>query len=314
MRDDGSAFSAAMIRSRAFFISIVAALSACSRATPRSAAAASESSTSAHASIALTYLGVAGWELDDDAHALLVDPYFSRPNARNSSNLLVPDEATISRFAPKSADLILVTHSHYDHVLDVATIAKRAHASVAGTESTINLARAEGVAESNLILARPHDAFARGGFAVRVFESLHSLTGQTNAEIPRDVHLPMSSDGYGEGGTLQYLVTAEGHSVFFVGTANFVESELRELHPDVAVIAVGLREKIPDYTCRLMRALGNPPLVLANHFDAFWKHVDDDTAPDPDTRADLAKFADEVHACSPLTRVVVPAHFQRIDL
>ncbi|MEO8874272.1 MAG: MBL fold metallo-hydrolase, partial [Polyangiaceae bacterium] len=220
----------------------------------------------------------------------------------------------ISAHAPKSADLILVTHSHYDHALDVGTLAKRTHAAVAGTESTLNLVRAEGVAESELLRAAPHAAIDRGPFDVQVFRSLHSLTGQAYSEIPRAVHLPMNADGYGEGGTLQYLVTAEGRSVFFVGSANFVEAEINGLHPNVAVIATGLREKIPDYTCRLLHALGNPPLVIASHFDAFWKSLDDDTTLAPETRADLAKFTEEAHACSPLTRVVVPEHFQRFAL
>lgn len=34
--------------------------------------------------------------------------------------------------------------------------------------------------------------------------------------------------------------------MLFIGTANFIESELEGLRPDVAVVAIGLREKIPD--------------------------------------------------------------------
>jgi L-ascorbate metabolism protein UlaG (beta-lactamase superfamily) len=37
----------------------------------------------------------------------------------------------------KRADFILVTHTHYDHVLDVPYIATKTGATVIGTESTV---------------------------------------------------------------------------------------------------------------------------------------------------------------------------------
>lgn len=99
------------------------------------------------------------------------------------------------------------------------------------------------------------------------------------------------------------------HRILVIGSANFVANELDGLRPDIAVVAVGLREKIPDYTCRIMQATGHPRLVFANHFDAFWQplgpHEMDISA---GARADLERFADEVHACSPETTVVIPKH------
>ncbi|MEO8797984.1 MAG: MBL fold metallo-hydrolase [Polyangiaceae bacterium] len=273
------------------------------------------SPSTSYAHLSLTYLGVAGWEVDDGAHALLVDPYFSRPDAREGSPLLIPDTGAIQRYAPLDADLIVVSHSHYDHVMDVPEIALHSHAAVAGTESTLNLARASGVPEASLILAEPHATITRGPFDVQVFQGLHSLTGQESTVIARDVKVPLHANDYGEGGTLDYLVTVEGHSVLFISSANFIEREISGQHPDVAVIAVGLREKIPEYTCRLMHALGNPHTVLADHFDAFWnpigsKEMDIGEA----AQKSLAAFANEVHACSPDTNVIVPRQAQKFPL
>ena len=86
------------------------------------------------------------------------------------------------------------------------------------------------------------------------------------------------------------------------------------LRPDVAVIAVGLRGKIPDYTCRLLRALGNPALVLPNHFDAFRQPLSPGEPYDAETRADLHAFAAEVHGCAPASRVEVPVTMRPISL
>lgn len=297
---------------------LLLALLSCGRSTsvgPEAATPTGPTSPTSYAHLSLTFLGVAGWAVEDGKHTLLIDPYFSRPDAREGSPLLVPDTGAIARYAPLDADLILVSHSHYDHVMDVPAIALHSHAAVAGTESTLNLARASGVPEASLILASPRGTIRRGPFEVHVFQGLHSLTGQASAVIARDVKVPLHADDYGEGGTLQYLVTVEGHSVFFVSSANFIERELTGQHPDVAVVAVGLREKIPGYTCRLMHALGEPHLVLADHFDAFWNPIGSREMDIGDAaKKSLAAFADEVHACSPATKVVVPEPFEKFQL
>jgi L-ascorbate metabolism protein UlaG (beta-lactamase superfamily) len=49
------------------------------------------------------------------------------------------------------ANFILVTHTHYDHVLDVPHIALKTRAIVVGTQSTENVLRAYRVPEEQLI-------------------------------------------------------------------------------------------------------------------------------------------------------------------
>lgn len=174
---------------------------------------------------------------------------------------------------------------------------------------------AAGVAPSHLLLAQGGSTFEIGPFSIRAVRGLHSLTGQGNAMIPREITLPMPASAYAEGGTLDYLVRVEQRTLLFVGSANFIEGELIGLRPDVAILAVGLREKIPDYACRLMRALGRPPLVLTDHFDAHWKPLGpEQMSLGDDARASLARFADEIHACAPATKVVVPEHFRPIAI
>jgi L-ascorbate metabolism protein UlaG (beta-lactamase superfamily) len=265
--------------------------------------------------LSLTYLGVAGWELTDGDHVLLVDPYFSRVNVERGTQTLTPDEAAIELHAPAHADVILVGHSHYDHLLDVPTIAEKTGAAVVGTESTANVLRAAGITEEHITVARGGESLRFGPFSVQAVRGLHSLTGQATGSIPPGVTLPMSADAYVEGGTLQYLVRAEGRSILFIGTANFVEAELRGVHPDIAVVAVGLREKIPEYSCRLMRTLGEPRLVFANHFDALWEPLGPkEMAIGEEARTSLSRFPGEIHACSPGTKVIVPDHLQPMPL
>ncbi|MCY1054854.1 MBL fold metallo-hydrolase [Nannocystis sp. SCPEA4] len=258
--------------------------------------------------IALTWFGVAGWQLDAGPTTILVDPYFSRPDLDAP---LVPDPAAIAAHAPARADLIVIGHSHVDHVLDAPAVAAATGAQLVGSESTARLARASGLPASQVVAVRGGEDIARDGWSVRVIPSLHSLIGDEwlGGQIAAEPQLPLRFDGYAEGGTLAYLVRIAGHQVLFLGTANFIEAELTGLRPDVAVIATGLREKVDDYTCRLMRALGQPPLVYANHFDD-WQAPPVDEPVDDDLRA----FVDEVKRCSPKTKVVIPQHFVRMEV
>jgi L-ascorbate metabolism protein UlaG (beta-lactamase superfamily) len=300
-------------------LALFCSLAACGSPAAVTGGAAAPATAPARGEITLTYLGVAGWQISDGTHVILVDPYFTRPAADLPDGApLVPDAAAIAAHAPARADLILVGHSHFDHALDVAEVAKRSGAQVLGTVSTARLARAGGVPDDRIIPVKGGEDFQFDGFSVRVIPSLHSALGDKHVfggttEIPADVKLPMPLAGYAEGGTLAYLVRLGGHEILVVGTANYIERELDGLRPDVAIVAIGLRDEITDYTCRLLRLVGKPPLVIATHFDNLALPPNGALAGlDPEGRAAVESFTAEVRACAPESRAVIPEHFQPI--
>lgn len=260
--------------------------------------------------IALTYLGVAGWQIEAAGKVILTDPYLSRPADADAP--LVPDAAAIAARTPAKADLVVVGHSHYDHLLDAPSVALRSGATLLGSLSTTRVGRASGLADDRLITVKGGEDFAMDGYSIRAIPSLHSAIGDKHifgSEIAADPKLPMPQSGYQEGGTFAYLLRLAGHEVLVLDTANFIEREVSGLRPDIAIIAPGLRQEITNYTCRLLRAIGEPPVVIATHFDA-WKSPPVDEPPDEDLQA----FVDEVISCAPHTRVIVPKHFERISL
>lgn len=258
----------------------------------------------ARAPLSLTYLGVAGWQLEAAGHTVLVDPYFTRPDL---SRPITSDPAAVAARAPARADLVLVGHTHVDHALDAAPVAVRTGAELVGSASTALLARAQGLPDDRIVTIKGGEDYAWDGVSVRVIPALHSALGHkhvTGHAITAAPTLPMAFDDFGEGGTFAYLVRLGGHQIFVLGSANFIEREVEGLRPDLAIIGVGLRQEVHDYTCRLLHALGDPPRVYANHFDD-WKGAPVDAPPDDDLRA----FVAEVEACAPGTEVVIPSHF-----
>ena len=260
---------------------------------------------STRAPVTLTYLGVAGWQIESGSATVLVDPYFSRPDLDKP---IVPDGVAIAAHAPRHADAIVVGHSHVDHLLDAPSVALRTGAQLIGSVSTARFARASGVPADHVIAIEGGEDFEFGSFSIRAIPSLHSALdhkhGLRGRVLADPVTLPLTFDQFAEGGTFAYLIRIGGHAIVAFDTANFIERELVGLHPDIAIIAPGLRGEIHDYTCRLLHVLGDPPLVYATHFDD-WRGPPVDLPDD----GDLAAFAAEVSRCSPHTLLVVPKHF-----
>jgi L-ascorbate metabolism protein UlaG (beta-lactamase superfamily) len=267
---------------------------------------------------------------------ILIDPYLSRingprpPGAGSAGTPLTgdtrhlygwddpaePDKAVIDAHIPR-ANFILVTHTHYDHVLDVPYIATKTHALVIGTESTENVVRPYGVPEEQLITVRGGEDYEFGTFSVKVIPSIHSALDHkhyySSDKAPSGMKAPLTLKQMSpEGGTLAYLVRFHGHQILAFGGMNYIEREMQGLKPDVALVgAAGSRKEIYDYCGRLMRALQFPPLVLPTHWDNFFVPYGGSQQPAIET---LQSFAQEIQAASPKTKVIVPKHFEAIQL
>lgn len=285
-------------------------------------------------SVSLEYMGTNGWRITSGKTVILIDPYLTRvkypsPNDGvaeddprplvNGNSVAEPDHAMIDAHIQR-ADFILLTHTHPDHSLDMPYIARKTGARVIGTESTAHVALAEGVPESQIQIVKGGEVLQFDGFTVRVIPSLHGLfrkpaPGQIAAPpplVPAGLKGPLRFGQHVEGGTLAYLLEIGGHRILDFGSMNYIESELTGLRPDVALIgAMPERNNIAEYTVRIMRVLGNPPLVIATHWDRF--NVTYSVSQEP-ARQRAQSFVDEVKAASPKTRVMVPEYFKPIVL
>src|SRR5690348_8478360 len=85
--------------------------------------AASAATPAPRQPIKISYIGNAGWQIDDGKTVILVDPYLSEFHAQGTDNpqiteddpIATPDTAQIDAHVHK-ADYILITHGHDDHM------------------------------------------------------------------------------------------------------------------------------------------------------------------------------------------------------
>jgi len=287
--------------------------------------------------IKLTYLGNAGWQIEDGKTVILVDPNVSQFHAQGTDNpqisaddpIAAPDTVQIDAHIRK-ADYILITHGHEDHMLDAPYISKKTGAVIICSESAANIARAYGVGEvstpvhtdlakiksQKLIVVRGGEDFQFDGFSVEVIPNLHTPLfdkryndGYWADATPAGLKAPLHESDYAEGGTFNYLLRIAGHQVFIMGSMNYIERQVAGLRPDIAIIGAGSdRKQVYQYTARLMQDLGYPPVVFPTHWDDYG------IKPRAEALKQLAMFTDEVHAASPQTRVIVPDYFTAIEL
>jgi L-ascorbate metabolism protein UlaG (beta-lactamase superfamily) len=298
-------------------------------------AAQDQSSAGRSHQVVLKYLGTAGWEITDGTTFILIDPYLSRINgpappgggsghsisgdtrrAYGWNDMASPDVAAIDAHIQK-ADFILVTHTHYDHVLDVPHIALKTGAGVIGTESTQNVMRAYGVSEEQLITVRGGEDYQFASFSLKVIPSIHSPLDHkhyfSSATAVAGMKAPLTLEQiHPEGGTLAYLIRFHGHQILAFGGMNYIEREITGLEPDVALIGAGAsRKEIYDYSGRLMRDLHYPAVVLPTHWDNFLAPFEASQQPALEA---LQSFVQEILTASPKTKVIVPKYFEAIPL
>lgn len=299
---------------------LLPAAAAAARATPDAApdgAAQSASDVVSPDAAALRWLGTSGWRIDVGGRTLLFDPYITRfptglfgpkgsfdPNTR-----LICDEDLVARRAGRP-ELVLVSHTHWDHVADVPYIAKSTGARVVGTETTYHVLRSLGVDAGQISVVKGGEVLDFDSFTVEVVASRHSRNAKWSYFTPGTLHspprpAPRTISDLPEGDTLAFRVTvAGGPSFFLMGASDFDERSAAGLRPDVLMAATPSSRSTHRYLPRLLTALGNPGTVVPVHWDNF--EVPLSAPPRRDPAMDLDAFTAEVRRLSPASRIVVP--------
>jgi L-ascorbate metabolism protein UlaG (beta-lactamase superfamily) len=234
----------------------------------------------------VTFLGVAGLLFDDGEHAVMTDGFFSRPSLlRVGLGTVAPDDARIDA-ALARLDLgrrlraVLPVHTHYDHALDSAVVARRTGAVLAGGRSAANLGRGAGLPEDRIRVVEPDAPIALGSFTVTPVVSDHCPPDRYPGEITGPVTPPVRASAYRCGEAWSLVVAhASGRTALVQGSAGFVEGSLEGHSADVAYLGVGQlgvqdEQYVRDYWRHTVEAVGATEVVLV-HWDDFFRPLDE---------------------------------------
>jgi L-ascorbate metabolism protein UlaG (beta-lactamase superfamily) len=250
------------------------------------------------AAVDITWLGTAGLVVEHAGAVLVVDPFVTRPGIRETLlRPLGPDPVKVRRYVPR-ADVVLCTHSHHDHLLDVPEVALQTGALVFGSPSTANLCRASGVGPSRIREVDPPVTVEAGPFRIGLRPSVHgrAVLGRVPSPgaIPPGVTPPLRLRQFGSSG--------RALRIFHLGSADFLPGTIAGLRCDVLATCLAGRHRRPGYLRELVGEL-RPMIVIPLHFDDFFTPMESVTRQLP--KADVEGFSAEVRRLGDGCRPVV---------
>jgi L-ascorbate metabolism protein UlaG (beta-lactamase superfamily) len=251
----------------------------------------------------IQWLGASSWILSSGNDLVVVDPFFTRPSfVRVTASLMLP--YLTSHFAydperiravlpelPKDTKFVLLTHAHYDHLLDVPYYINQnsgRDVTYFGSLTARNILLGFKPSALDFVIAEQRPSMIKARVRVTALPSDHAPHFFGHTFMAGDVVSPMTEvpsrvGQYVEGQTLVFLVDfldaqeSVVWRIFINGAANSAagaealrkhQNLLNEHRINVAILCVPGWDKVDDYPDTLLRLL-RPENVVVSHYDDF---------------------------------------------
>jgi len=266
----------------------------------------------------MRWLGVAGIELRANEQILVIDPFVTRPPLRLMWWGRVRSDTALAAETVPHADFVLVTHAHWDHVMDVPAVIDQTRTTAYGSPNTCQLLTILGVAKERLHEIKVGDQLTLGTFQVEILPAEHGLVlGRPFAIGSLALHLrpPLRMRDYRMDACFSFLIE--------VGGLRFLDwsSKQVESAPLADVLFVKPLQERAYYEDLL--GVAQPRIVIPIHWDDFMRPLSQPLRPmlkpprlafPPLARVDLTAFRQMIKRIAPQTQVFLPEIFRLYEL
>jgi len=268
------------------------------------------------AQIRFRWLGTVGIELVVNDQVLLIDPYFTRfPVWKLVSGRVRPNRALIPDLIQR-ADYVLVTHAHFDHMMDVPALVRSTGGVAVGSPNTCRLLTVAGVPHGRIQEVYAGDSLSLGEYQVEVLMGEHiRLPLFTPGPLRYELEPPLRVRDYRMDWYYSFLISVNGQRLL-------TDPGTRPEDAAAADVLFVYPIRPRAYYGSLL-PLVQPKLVVPCHWDDFLRPLSKALRPlwklprrafPPPKRVNLAEFRDTVEAITPGTRVLVPEVLRSYDL
>jgi L-ascorbate metabolism protein UlaG (beta-lactamase superfamily) len=266
--------------------------------------------------VSFRWLGAAGIELHADESVLLIDPFLTRPRfLRMWFGRVEPAHALIAEQIPR-CDAILITHSHFDHLMDVPDVVRNTGATAFGSPNTCRLLAVCGTPGDRLRVIAPGDHVALNEWEVEVFLGVHeAIPGFGPGTIFPDLRPPLRLRDYRMDINFTFLLQRGDLRLLVWTGARPEEAPAADV---LFVKPIGAAE----WFAALLNA-ARPRLVVPIHWDDLFRPLSKPTRPyiepprlawPPLRRMDPGRFRTMIERIEPATAVLTPQVLRTYEL
>jgi L-ascorbate metabolism protein UlaG (beta-lactamase superfamily) len=271
---------------------------------------------SQHPSVIFRWLGIAGMEFTFGNHTLLIDPFLSRPPLRNVFFGRVSPEPQRIEEIIKTADQLLITHAHYDHLLDVPVIARKTGARVFGSANVCGLLQILQTPSAQLHELHAFDEIDLPYAHVRVIPASHPFIPMYNpGKLKINLKPPLHLRDYRMDECFSFLIEFEKLKFLIWSSISTEHAQ----PADVLFLRAVARQGWYD---EMLNSV-HPRLVIPTHWDNMFLPFSKPVRPffSPPTlksplirRIDLDEFRKKVFRADPTCKTLIPKIFESYDL
>jgi len=266
----------------------------------------------------LRYLGVAGWLIETGGFGLLIDPFFTRLSMRRVLFGKATPNAPVIRQHVPPADAILITHPHFDHLMDAPIVAQTTGAVVFASPQGCDLLRILGLPDRQMTPIHPDQTLAIGPLQITVHPTPHrAIFGGIpyQGALRPDLKPPLRASDYRMDFQYSFLIAA-GPLRILVASGIAHEPAVQA---DVLLFGA---DATRDQISRALQPI-RPRIVFPNHWDDMFRPLSQPIrpmiVPPPGIipnlrRIDLRAFRDVVRRIDPEIKVILPGLFEPYTL
>lgn len=266
--------------------------------------------------ISFRWLGVAGLELSVNNHVMVIDPYFTRfPLWKTFFGRVEPDRELIAKKI-QYCDFVLITHAHFDHLMDVPDVVRNTGAIALGSPNACRLLSVCGVPNERIREIKAGDRLTLAEFQVEVFSAQHvKLPGYLPSRLPAVLKPPLRARDYRMDEDFSFLRS--------IGSQRVLTDPGERPEAGVAADVLFFFPHRDEVYCRSLLPRVQPKVVVLTHWDDFFRplskplrpHMQRPTLNSPLPRPiNLTKFSRMIERLSSQTKVLVPEIFRRYEL